>query len=519
MKAWAPPRGKVLVLAPHPDDETIGCGGAIAFHRRRGDPVLVVFATDGERGDPQGRFRGRDLAAVRRREALAAAKTLGVFRTEFWGFPDGGLAAEEKLGARVAALLRRERPAVVYRPGLRDPHGDHRALARACRKAAAARPRPPLESAYEIYDGGRPDSALDVSLEFSVKLRALSRHRSQLASTDWLGRVRRRAAARGLALGRARFAEGYFVGPVATAAVEAGVLYRRASTRSRAALQRLRSGQKEAFRGLAGEFSERVRETSGPGGRKFLLPHWENTLAAVSRALRPRPSFHFLRKPALRAMLREDAPVAERDLRAGPIARRADLRTEDAVGGHPRLLPGRHSSTTQLQHLKDLSRFLLATGCRLPEIGVSVEWGGGYGGLAKCLRRLRPALTQIVIDAPIMSCLQWLYLSTIFGAGAVHQIRAASGRVEPGKINLLPLTFTEGLAGLKGDFFISTFALSESAPAALDFVLARRWFGARRLLVGYDDRLADSKPLAAALARKRARFELEPGGGAGYAFL
>lgn len=220
----------------------------------------------------------------------------------------------------------------------------------------------------------------------------------------------------------------------------------------------------------------------------------------------------------MRVMLREDAPVEDREIRAA-LGGRLDLRTEDAVGGHPRLLPGRRSSTTQLQHLKDLSRFLGATGCRLSDIGVSVEWGGGYGGLAKCLRRLRPSLTQIIIDAPVVSCLQWLYLSSIFGTEAVHQIGPDSGRLERGKINLVPLTILEGLPGLEGDLFISTFALSESAPAALDFVLSRRWFGARRVLAAFDGRLADCRPLAEALARRGAKFEWEPGGGAGYAFL
>ena len=71
------PSGAVLVFAPHPDDEVIGCGGLMAFHRERGDRVVVVHMTGGEQGDPGGREEG-DLVAVRREEsrrALAALKT------------------------------------------------------------------------------------------------------------------------------------------------------------------------------------------------------------------------------------------------------------------------------------------------------------------------------------------------------------------------------------------------------------------------------------------------------------
>ena len=203
MKAWAPPRGKVLVLAPHPDDETIGCGGAIVFHRRRGDPVVVVFATDGERGDPKGRYRGRGLAAVRRREARAAAKVLGVSRLEFWHFPDLGLARENELGPRLALLLKRERPDLVYRPALSDPHPDHRALDRAFRKASAAVPGV-RDLAYEIYGGSKPGWFLDITPFFPEKIRALRASRSQLASTGGSGGS---AAARprgGLAAGTLR---------------------------------------------------------------------------------------------------------------------------------------------------------------------------------------------------------------------------------------------------------------------------------------------------------------------------
>ena len=47
---------RVLMLAPHPDDETIGCGGSLALHAGAGDPIKVVFLTNGAKGDTSGRM-------------------------------------------------------------------------------------------------------------------------------------------------------------------------------------------------------------------------------------------------------------------------------------------------------------------------------------------------------------------------------------------------------------------------------------------------------------------------------
>jgi len=99
-----PPSPRVLVFAPHPDDETIGAGGLIVRLVRRGAPVRVVFVTNGD-GFPQAvaqDFHVRaprdtdylEFGEARRREAVAAAHHLGLHpgNLVFLGFPDGGLA-------------------------------------------------------------------------------------------------------------------------------------------------------------------------------------------------------------------------------------------------------------------------------------------------------------------------------------------------------------------------------------------------------------------------------------------
>jgi LmbE family N-acetylglucosaminyl deacetylase len=98
-----PASARVMVFAPHPDDETLGVGGLIARLVHRGVPVRVVFMTNGD-GFPRALEEGLDVARpvdtdfvalgrLRQREALAALRALGVPRREvrFLGFPDGGL--------------------------------------------------------------------------------------------------------------------------------------------------------------------------------------------------------------------------------------------------------------------------------------------------------------------------------------------------------------------------------------------------------------------------------------------
>lgn len=195
------PRGPLLVLAAHPDDESLGAGAVLAAHARAGRPAVVAFATDGGAGRPE-RLRGPRLAAVRRKEARRAAAALGA-SCEFWGLPDGGLASDPALAARVAEALARLRPSLLLVPAVDDPHPDHRALARA---SSGFR----VETwVYEVTGPTRPDALFDASAWMAAKLDALRRHRTQEAAHCWTSFARRRARALALLLPGARYAEGF----------------------------------------------------------------------------------------------------------------------------------------------------------------------------------------------------------------------------------------------------------------------------------------------------------------------
>jgi LmbE family N-acetylglucosaminyl deacetylase len=133
-------RGTALVLSPHPDDETIGCGLLLAEMARSGHSACVALATDGGGGwySAAPRPNPDNIVQIRHGEWHRALDVLNVpkeGRFEF-GFPDGTLSDREgDLAMRIGDLLRSLSPSQVLVTKPSDPHPDHRALARATRQA------------------------------------------------------------------------------------------------------------------------------------------------------------------------------------------------------------------------------------------------------------------------------------------------------------------------------------------------------------------------------------------------
>ena len=169
----------VLVLAPHPDDEVFGCGGAIAGHVRRGEPVSVVILTHGE-----GQAHSGDDAAymaVRQEESRRAAGVLGYGAPAFWALPDRGVAYGEALIGRIVAAIRETGADLVYAPSIFEMHPDHRALAMAAVESVR---RVGASVRLAMYEVGVPlarvSVLLDISAEDGVKRQAMACFASQL---------------------------------------------------------------------------------------------------------------------------------------------------------------------------------------------------------------------------------------------------------------------------------------------------------------------------------------------------
>lgn len=207
-----PPRGSVLVLAPHPDDESLGCGGVIALHHRQGDRVTVVVATDGAAGDPMGYYRDCDYPALRREEAGRAASILGIDTLEFWGYPDGQLAEATDLAVRLQARLVADRPDIVYRPSTLELHADHWALGLAAQEALRQYRPPCGDFCYEVWATVQPTHCLNITPVWDLKRNAVEQYASQLRYNDLLHMMSGLNAYRTLVAPWARYVEAFQAG-------------------------------------------------------------------------------------------------------------------------------------------------------------------------------------------------------------------------------------------------------------------------------------------------------------------
>ncbi len=194
---WPPVR-RWVVVAPHPDDEVLGTGGALARAAAGGVAVDVVTVTDGEASHPGLSPSGRrGLAGRRRQESRAADVALGLRpRRHFLGLPDGGIARhEDRLADLLAPLLATRAAVATVAPD--DGHPDHDATGRACVRAAAVVGVPVARYVVWAWNwdhdtAGRLAGAARLALtpdEAARKWRAVHAHASQVTDRGAAGAV------------------------------------------------------------------------------------------------------------------------------------------------------------------------------------------------------------------------------------------------------------------------------------------------------------------------------------------
>jgi len=183
---------KILVVLPHPDDESFGLSGTLAKHVQDGDHITYACLTLGEMGRSMGNppFASRvTLPAVRKLELEESCRAIGIQDLRLLGFRDKTIEFEEEelLDGRIGELLEELRPSVVYTfyPGY-AVHPDHDACGEAVVRTIGRLPResrPPVRCMAFARDHedaiGKPDVVHDVREFLKPKLASIRAHRSQ----------------------------------------------------------------------------------------------------------------------------------------------------------------------------------------------------------------------------------------------------------------------------------------------------------------------------------------------------
>jgi LmbE family N-acetylglucosaminyl deacetylase len=188
----------VLVFAPHPDDESIGCGGSIAKHVKSGSAVTIAFFTsEGKRKD----------------EAKDAARILGASKIEFMDFKDGFLSYSQETVEKTAKILENIKPDIVYIPHEFDGNADHmnafKIVLEVLKKFYHGKP---TVLCYEVWTPIKnPNYYEDITDFADVKKKAIEAHKSQLSKFNFSKAALSLNSYRGIMSGSGEISEAFMI--------------------------------------------------------------------------------------------------------------------------------------------------------------------------------------------------------------------------------------------------------------------------------------------------------------------
>ena len=197
---------RVLVIAPHPDDEIISSGGTILKLVDSGADIKVIYLTSGEEIEKN----------TREQEALEVAKRLKTM-SEFWHYTVHGIKADEGSKRRLISTLEDFEPQAVFIPFLSDDHPDHRSSNRFFYEALKDYKKlSPEIWAYQVYSTLMPNVVIDITQEVERKSELINLFNSQMKRRNWSHYAKGLNAmnSRFLRTSEARYAECFFVVPL-----------------------------------------------------------------------------------------------------------------------------------------------------------------------------------------------------------------------------------------------------------------------------------------------------------------
>ena len=247
------------------------------------------------------------------------------------------------------------------------------------------------------------------------------------------------------------------------------------------------------YQGLIACFGAELKDIE----RRFCHPVWQGWKAQIGNYLLSNVAYDFLNYEKITyTMVRRKwgtAQKIEEEYITQAASRQPLLRemlgsfVESRVG-EPWLESRRYRcSSNTIGMLFTFARILEHYRGRLPDPLTVVEFGGGYGNLARIFKMAYPRATYCIIDFPELLLLQSLYLRLNFATGDVILQQSVPVTIKPGAFNLMPVYSVAGCA-ISGNLFISTFGLSESPEYVQELVIRKRFFGCSDIYItGLED--------------------------------
>lgn len=254
-------------------------------------------------------------------------------------------------------------------------------------------------------------------------------------------------------------------------------------------------GFKDASKKYRGIYEDYIKKSNDYSD--FMVPGWRENETKIKYYFMDKFNNSFLNNPIIRSTMFMDFAGEQQKNELNYLKNRIpekdlkQLLKENNIGNPTITNFHYNTSHNTIHHLTHLFKFLDVTKNKVQKkfsnIHQVVEWGGGYGNLAKIFLKLNPEVTYIIIDIPVFSFIQAIYLSVVCDKEKINLILNQEDSIEKGKINIIPLneSLLNNLNITNTDLFISTWALSESTKYAIEYVTSKNFFNAKYLLIAH----------------------------------
>ncbi|MDR1417857.1 MAG: PIG-L family deacetylase [Endomicrobium sp.] len=163
---------KVLAIAPHQDDEAVGCAGTLVKHVKSGGHLEIVFCTK----DSQERME----------ESKKSAEIIGSKKNHYMHFPARSLNGNKDFRENLENVLNAVKPEAIFLPFFFDKHDDHIAISWALNKIKKKINLDFIVYAYSVWSPLNPNCLFDISKEWDIKRQAIECYKTQLVTRDYI---------------------------------------------------------------------------------------------------------------------------------------------------------------------------------------------------------------------------------------------------------------------------------------------------------------------------------------------